>query len=70
MRPVANGPSDGLGFAYEARKSGDVETSRSPVRFGCGRRLVENLNEPLPRFRTDSVLHGTAATPVRYVRDD
>jgi hypothetical protein len=39
------------------------------VLFGGGRRLFENLQEPLPRFRIDSVLPGPHATHLRYVRD-
>lgn len=39
-----------------------------PVLFGGGRRLFEDLREPLPRFRIDRVLDTPAATHLRYVR--
>jgi hypothetical protein len=39
-----------------------------PVLFGGGRRLFENVTEPLPRFRIDRVLHDARATHLRYVR--
>src|SRR5690242_3117605 len=46
----------------------ELEIALAPVLFGAGRRLFENLREPGPRFRIDSVLHGPAATHLRYVR--
>ncbi|MDE3152032.1 MAG: dihydrofolate reductase family protein [Gemmatimonadota bacterium] len=46
----------------------ELEIALAPVFFGGGRRLFENLTEPLPQFRIDSVLHGPAATYLRYVR--
>jgi dihydrofolate reductase len=46
----------------------ELEIALAPVLFGCGRRLFENLSEPGPTFRIDSVLHGPAATHLRYVR--
>jgi dihydrofolate reductase len=45
----------------------ELELSLSPVFFGAGRRLFENLS-PLPNFRVESVLAGPAATHLRYVR--
>jgi dihydrofolate reductase len=47
----------------------ELEIALAPVLFGGGRRLFENLHEPLPRFRVDRVLHSPAATHLRYVRD-
>jgi len=41
----------------------------TPVLFGGGRRLFENLREPAPRFRIDKVLDTPTATHLRYVRD-
>ncbi|HEX8724791.1 MAG TPA: dihydrofolate reductase family protein [Gemmatimonadaceae bacterium] len=46
----------------------ELEIALAPVFFGGGRRLFENLTEPLPQFRIHSVLHGPAATHLRYVR--
>lgn len=47
----------------------ELEIALAPVLFGSGRRLFENLHEPAPKFRIDKVLHGPAATHLRYVRD-
>jgi dihydrofolate reductase len=46
----------------------ELEIALAPVLFGGGRRLFENLTEPVPRFRIDTVLDGPAATHLRYVR--
>lgn len=46
----------------------ELEIALVPVLFGNGRRLFENLHEPLPRFRIDRVIHYTSATHLRYVR--
>lgn len=46
----------------------ELEIALSPVLFGSGRRLFENLREPGPQFRIDTVLAGPAATHLRYVR--
>jgi len=47
----------------------DLEIALAPVLFGGGRRLFENLNEPLPHFRIDRVIEGPGATHIRYVRE-
>lgn len=47
----------------------ELEIALAPVMFGSGRRLFENLQEPLPQFRTEQVLHGSSATHLRYVRE-
>ena len=46
----------------------ELEIALAPVFFGGGRRLFENLSEPGPQFRVDSVLDGSMATHLRYVR--
>lgn len=46
----------------------ELEIALAPVIFGGGRRLFENLTEPLPGFRIDRVLHDPKATHLRYVR--
>jgi hypothetical protein len=46
----------------------ELEIALAPVFFGGGRRLFENLREPGPQFRFDSVLAGAAATHLRFVR--
>lgn len=46
----------------------ELEIALVPVLFGGGRRLFDNLREPLPRFRIDRVLDHPAATHLRYVR--
>jgi len=46
----------------------ELEIALVPVFFGSGRRLFENLRDPAPKFRVDSVLEGPDATHLRYVR--
>ncbi|MGI8811063.1 MAG: dihydrofolate reductase family protein [Pyrinomonadaceae bacterium] len=46
----------------------ELQIALAPVLFGGGRRLFENLSEPGPQFRIDTVLDGPAATHLRYVR--
>ncbi|MEO8937465.1 MAG: dihydrofolate reductase family protein [Burkholderiaceae bacterium] len=46
----------------------ELEIALAPVLFGSGRRLFENLQEPVPRFRIDKVLNTPDATHLRYVR--
>jgi dihydrofolate reductase len=53
----------GLGVVEE------LEIALAPVLFGGGRRLFENLHEPLPRFRLDKVVASPDATHLRYVRE-
>jgi dihydrofolate reductase len=47
----------------------ELEIALGAVLFGEGRRLFENLHEPLPHFRIDSVFAGPGATHIRYVRE-
>lgn len=46
----------------------ELEIALVPVLFGGGRRLFENLREPLPEFHVDRVIHTPDATHLRYVR--
>jgi dihydrofolate reductase len=46
----------------------ELEIALVPVLFCSGRRLFENLNEPGPRFRIDTVVASPSATHLRYVR--
>lgn len=46
----------------------ELEIALVPVLFGGGRRLFENLCEPLPQFCIDRVLNTPDATHLRYVR--
>jgi len=46
----------------------ELEIALVPVLFGDGRRLFENLCEPLPEFAIAQVIDTPLATHVRYVR--
>jgi dihydrofolate reductase len=46
----------------------ELEIALSPVLFGGGTRLFENVGEPHSQFRIDKVFDGSAATHLRYVR--
>jgi dihydrofolate reductase len=47
----------------------ELEIALAPVLFLGGRRLFENLREPVPLFRIDKVVDTPAATHLRYVRE-
>jgi len=47
----------------------ELEIALAPVVFGGGRRLFENIREPVPRFRIEKLLDTPAATHLRYVRE-
>lgn len=44
----------------------ELEIAVAPVLFGGGRRLFENVPEPVPQFRVDKVLNTPDATHLRY----
>ncbi|RYH66137.1 MAG: hypothetical protein EON54_05120 [Alcaligenaceae bacterium] len=48
----------------------ELDIGLAPVLFGSGRHLFENVQEPSPQFRIESVLllHGSEALHLRYVR--
>lgn len=46
----------------------ELEIALTPVLFGGGRRLFEQLADPLPAFRIEDVLHHDKATLLRYTR--
>lgn len=45
-----------------------LDDSMAPVLFGGGRRLCENVHEPMPQFRIESVVSTPDATHLRHVR--
>lgn len=47
----------------------ELEIALAPVMFGGGRRLFENLRDPMPQFRIDKVLQSPTATHLRYLRE-
>lgn len=46
----------------------ELEIAVAPVLFGGGRRLFEDLTDPLPQFQIDRVFDTPDATHLRYVR--
>jgi dihydrofolate reductase len=46
----------------------ELEIALAPIMFGSGRRLFENLQEPLAQFRVDNVISTPDATHLRYVK--
>lgn len=46
----------------------ELEIALVPVIFGGGRRLFENMKDPMPQFKIDKVLESPKATHLRYVR--
>jgi dihydrofolate reductase len=62
------GGADGIQPSWNLGAVDELEIALVPVLFGGGRRLFENLREPLPPFRLDRVIEDTAATHLRYVR--
>ena len=65
---IAGGP-DLIQQYLNLRVIDELEIALAPVLFGSGRRLFENLREPMPQFRIDKVLDGPAATHLRYLRE-
>jgi dihydrofolate reductase len=47
----------------------ELEIALTPVLFGEGRRLFDNVSESIPRFRIDKVVDSPSATHLRYVRE-
>jgi len=46
----------------------EFEIALAPILFGSGRRLFENLQDPLLQFDIERVVHTADATHLRYVR--
>lgn len=46
----------------------EIDIALVPVLFGGGRRLFNNIGEPLPQFRISRVLDTPDATHLRYAR--
>jgi dihydrofolate reductase len=63
-----SGGADVIGQYLNLGVVDELEIALVPVLFGGGRRLFDNLHEPLPQFRIDRVVHDPAATHLRYVR--
>ena len=63
--------SGGANVIQQYLKAGlvdELEIALAPVLFGGGRRLFENLQEPLVQFKVDSVINTADATHLRYVK--
>lgn len=63
-----SGGADVIQQYLNLRAVDELEIALVPVLFGGGRRLFENLTEPLPGFRIERVLDDARATHLRYVR--
>ena len=46
----------------------ELEIALTPILFGGGRRLFENISDSVPGYKIDKVLHAPLATHLRYVR--
>ena len=64
-----SGGADGIQQYLNLGVVEELEIAVAPVLFGGGRRLFENVHEPVPRFRIDRVVDSPAATHLRYVRE-
>jgi dihydrofolate reductase len=74
-REVSNGKdiriSGGANVVRQYLKMGvveELEIALSPVIFGGGERLFENIGDEMPGYRIGDVLAGPHATHLRYVR--
>jgi dihydrofolate reductase len=62
------GGSDVIQQYLNAGLVDELAIALAPVIFGGGRRLFENISDPVPGFRIDRVLDTPLATHLRYVR--
>lgn len=61
-----SGGADVIQQCLRAGVIDEIEITFSPVLFGAGRRLFENLGELLPQFKIDRVLNEASIINVRY----
>ena len=62
------GGADVIQQYLNLREIDELEIALAPVLFGSGRRLLDNLREPVSEFRIDRAIDSPGATHLRYLR--